>query len=113
MAWQRNLSLSYEKIGDVEFDQGQLSQALESYLADLAIAESLAKSDASNAGWQRDLSVSYGKVGGVEVAQGELAQALEILSSSIRYKRPSRQVRSGQRGLAAQSFSLLRGGRQR
>ena len=56
--WQRDLSVSYEKIGDVQVAQGDLAGALNSYRDSLAIIDRLAKSDPGNAGWQRDLSVS-------------------------------------------------------
>ena len=70
--WQRDLSVSYNKVGDVQVAQGDLAGALTSYRDSLAIADRLAKSDPGNAGWQRDLSVSYNKVGDVQVAQGDL-----------------------------------------
>ena len=57
--WQRDLSVSRDKIGDVQQAQGDLAAALTSYQAALAIAERLAKADPGNAGWQRDLSVSH------------------------------------------------------
>ena len=53
----RDLSVSYNRIGDVQVAQGDLAGALTSYRDSLAIAERLAKSDPGNAGWQRDLSV--------------------------------------------------------
>jgi hypothetical protein len=43
--WQRDLSVSHERIGDGLRAQGDLSAALESYKADLAIAERLAMAD--------------------------------------------------------------------
>ena len=61
--WQRDLSVSYEKVGNVQVAQGNLPAALTSYQAGLAIRERLAKSDPGNAGWQRDLSVLYREVG--------------------------------------------------
>ncbi len=81
--WQRDLSVSHDKIGDVLVAQGNLAQALESYRASLAIAERLAGADPGNAGWQRDLSVSHNKIGDVLVAQGNLAQALESYRASL------------------------------
>jgi hypothetical protein len=57
--WQRDLSVSHIKIGDVLRAQGNLTAALESYQADLAIAERLARADPGNAGWQRDLAFSH------------------------------------------------------
>jgi hypothetical protein len=49
-SWQRDLSVSYEKIGDVQMRQGGLAGALKSYQDCLAIRERLAKSDPDNAG---------------------------------------------------------------
>ena len=61
--WQRDLSVSYINVGDVQKAQGDLAGALKSYRDNLAIAERLAKSDPTNAGWQRDLALSYGRIG--------------------------------------------------
>ena len=57
--WQRDLSVPYDRVGDVQVAQGNLPAALASYQAGLAISDRLAKSDPGNASWQRDLSVSY------------------------------------------------------
>ena len=43
--WQRDLSVSQNKIGDVQQAQGDLAAALTSYQASLAISERLAKAD--------------------------------------------------------------------
>jgi hypothetical protein len=67
--WQRDLSVSYQKVGEVEVEQGQYAQALDSYQHDLAIARRLAESDPSNGLWQRDLSQSYAKLGAAYGAQ--------------------------------------------
>ena len=81
--WQRDLSVSHIKVGDVLVAQGDAGGALEAYRASLAIAERLARQDASNAEWQRDLSVSHNKVGNVLVAQGDLGGALEAYRASL------------------------------
>jgi tetratricopeptide (TPR) repeat protein len=73
--WQRDLSVSNNKIGDVLVKQGNLPEAEKSYRAGLAIRERLAGSDAGNADWQRDLSVSNTKIGDVLVKQGNLPEA--------------------------------------
>ena len=57
-SWQRDLSASEDRIGDVQQAQGDLATALTSYRVSLANAERLAAVDLGNAGWQRDLSVS-------------------------------------------------------
>ena len=81
--WQRDLSVSHNKIGDVRQAQGDLAGALASYQASLAIRERLAKADPGNAGWQRDLSVSHNKIGDVQQAQGDLAGALASYEASL------------------------------
>jgi tetratricopeptide (TPR) repeat protein len=75
--WQRDLSLSYNRIGDVLKAQGKHDEALKSYRDSLAITERLAVSDPSNTDWQRDLSLWYNSVGDVLVAQGKLDDALK------------------------------------
>ena len=52
------LSASYEKVGDVQVEQGYLAAALKSYNDALATFDRLAKANPGNAEWQRDLSVS-------------------------------------------------------
>ena len=81
--WQRDLSVSYDKVGGVQEAQGNLSGALKSYSDGLTIVDRLAKSDPGNAGWQRDLSVSYEKIGDVQEAQGNLSGALKSYSDSL------------------------------
>ncbi len=60
--WQRDLSVSHERIGNVLVAQGERAAALEAYRAGLAIRENLARRDPANLDWQRDLSVSHLKV---------------------------------------------------
>ncbi len=81
--WQRNLSVSFIKIGDVQMARGDLASALRSFYGSLAIAERLSISDPGNAGWQRDLSVSYNFVGNVQMAQGDLDGALKSYCESL------------------------------
>ena len=78
-----DLSVTHDKVGDVQQAQGDLAAALTSYQASLAIAERLTKADPDNAGWQRDLSVSYDNVGDVQQAQGDLATALTSYQASL------------------------------
>jgi tetratricopeptide (TPR) repeat protein len=80
---QRDLSVSHNKIGDVQVAQGDLAAGLTSYQASLAIRDRLTKADPGNAGWQRDLSVSHNKIGDVQVAQGDLAAALTSYQASL------------------------------
>jgi len=75
--WQRDLSVSYIKIGDVLVRQRKFDEALKCYRESLAILERLGTSDRSSTGWQRDLSVSYERIGEVREAQGKLDEALK------------------------------------
>ncbi len=80
---ERDLAVSYDRIGGVLVDQGNLPDALKSFRDGLAIADSLAKADPGNAGWQRDLSVSYNRIGDVLVAQGNLPDALKSFRDGL------------------------------
>ena len=81
--WQRDLSVSHDKIGDVRRAQGDLKGALRP-MAGLAIGERLAAQDPANTQWQRDLSVSHNKIGDVLVsAQGDLKGAFAAYEQSL------------------------------
>src|SRR4029077_3029100 len=62
---QRDLSVAYNKIGDLLARRGESEQAERHYRDGLAIAQQLADSDPTNTEAQRDLSVSYTKIGDV------------------------------------------------
>jgi tetratricopeptide (TPR) repeat protein len=85
-AWQRDLSVSLERLGDVQRAQGDLAGALESFRNSQRIFERLARQDPSNAAWQRDLSVSHNKLGDVQLAQGDLAGALESFRKGLQIR---------------------------
>ena len=67
--------MSYDRIGDVQVAQGDLTAALKSYQDSLGIAERLAASDPGNAGWQRDLSVNFAKLALAHKQSGDKAKA--------------------------------------
>jgi tetratricopeptide (TPR) repeat protein len=81
--WQRDLSVSHEKVGDLAVAAGDLSAARDAYSASLAIRQRLVDADPGNAGWQRDLSVSHEKVGDLAVAAGDLSAARDAYSASL------------------------------
>jgi tetratricopeptide (TPR) repeat protein len=74
---QRDLSVSHDRIGDVQQAQGDLAAALASYQAGLSIRKRLAEADPSHAERQRDLSVSHNKIGLIEAALGHKEEALK------------------------------------
>ena len=78
--WQRDLSVSYEKVGDVLVAQGNLPEALKAFRHSHDIFNRLAKADPGNAGWQGDLIVSYAKLAGIDQtgARTFLTQAQQI-----------------------------------
>ena len=97
----------YSKIGDVEKAQGHLADAFESYQADLAIADRLAKSDPANGAWQRYLSVAHVNVGDVLRRSRPSARgAASRFATCARHPRTSGEIGSEQRFVA--SSILLR-----
>src|SRR5215831_6909805 len=72
----RDRSVALDAIGGVQRAQGDLSAALTSYRASLAIFERLAQADPGNADWQRDLSIAHERIGNVRVDQGDGPGAL-------------------------------------
>jgi hypothetical protein len=60
--WQRDLSISHNKLGDVAVAAGDLTSAQRHYEIDLCIAEQLARLDPSNAGWKRDVEISRQRI---------------------------------------------------
>jgi tetratricopeptide (TPR) repeat protein len=79
----RALSVSYSRLGNVRFAQGDLAGALESYRASHAINDGRAQAHLDNAGRQHDLSVSYNKIGDVQRAQGDPTSALKSYRDSL------------------------------
>jgi tetratricopeptide (TPR) repeat protein len=76
--WQRDLSVSFDRIGDVLVAQGDGPGALAAYRKGLAIRQALAARDPANANWQRDLIVSNVKLGKVTGDKAHVRRALEI-----------------------------------
>ena len=105
--WQRDLSVSYNRLGDVAVAQGKLEEAAEAYGESLAISKKLAEGDPTNTGWQRDLSVSYDKLGDVAVAQGKLEEAAKAYGESLAIFKETGRGRSHQHRLAARPVGVL------
>ena len=81
--WQRDLSVSHVKIGDLRVARGDLGGALSAYEAGHAIAERLAAGDPSNTQWQRDLIVSNVKLAEMVEADGEVAAAADRYRAAL------------------------------
>ena len=76
--WQRDLSVSHNKVGDALVAQGDGPGALEEYRKGLGIAEGLAARDTSNADWQRDLIVSLVRMSEVTGDKAFVTRALDL-----------------------------------
>ena len=81
--WQRDLSVSHNKLGDVAVAAGDLAAARAAYQATLDIRVRLAAADPANTERQRDLSVSHNKLGDVAIAAGDLAAARAAYQASL------------------------------
>jgi hypothetical protein len=96
--WQRDLSVSYEKVGGVLEAQGKLQDALDACQQSLKIRQALVDQDKSNASWQRDLIVSLYNVGTITAKIGgndSVTQAQGFLQTGLNlaelYSGPDRQ----------------------
>ena len=69
--WQRDLSVSLNKLGDLTVAQGNLPEAQRLFGDSLRIAQRLAESDPGNAAWQRDVWVSHWRVANVLEKQAD------------------------------------------
>ena len=63
--WQRDLSISRERLEEVASAAGDLPGARDHYQAGLDIRARLADADPTNTGWQRDLSIVRQKISGL------------------------------------------------
>jgi tetratricopeptide (TPR) repeat protein len=84
--WQRDLSVSYEKVGDVQQAQGDLAGALKSYQASLAIRQRLVALGPSNKQWQDDLQFVIARIGGLAynfLFAHDFAKALQAADQAI------------------------------
>ena len=81
--WQRDLSVSFNKVAGILEAQGERDKALLEYRKSLEIAEKLANSDPKNTDWQTDLVVGFWKISGLsgqQEAKIQLQVALKILA---------------------------------
>lgn len=81
--WQRGISVSHNRIGNMLLAQGDGPGALAAFRKGLAIAETLAARDPANTMGQRDISVGYNKIGDVLLAQGDGPGALATFRKSL------------------------------
>ncbi|MFN6338092.1 MAG: TIR domain-containing protein [Cyanobacteriota bacterium] len=87
--YQRDLSVSYERMGDLYVALGRGEEARQAYQGSLEIRERLSKAEPERADYQRDLVISLVKIGTVAdpVDRAMLQSALAILESLERQGR--------------------------
>lgn len=73
---QRDLSVPYEKIGNVYLQTGRPKESLKQFQTCLSIRKKLAQSDPHDPRAQSDLSYAHNKIGDVYFQEGELDKAL-------------------------------------
>jgi tetratricopeptide (TPR) repeat protein len=81
--WQRGLSISHERIGELLAAQGDLAGALLAQRASLLVRERLAARDATNAQWQQDVANAHIWIGIVLRFQGDLPGAIIAFRASL------------------------------
>src|SRR5262249_22198790 len=83
--WQHDLSIAYDKIGDVLlFKLRNSTDALGYYRNSLAIRQRLAEADPKNPLWQRDVASAYDRIGDVFRSQGNSTAALNNYRESLK-----------------------------
>ena len=81
--YQRDLSISYERLGDLMVTLGRGDDALRFFQQSLDIATRLATTEPDRADYQRDLSISYNKLGDLMVTLGRGDDALRFFQQSL------------------------------
>jgi tetratricopeptide (TPR) repeat protein len=80
---QRDLSISYNNLGDLHARAGNGKLALDYFEKALAIAQALAQREPDRADLQRDLSVSYNQLGDLHAALGNGKLALDHFEKDL------------------------------
>jgi tetratricopeptide (TPR) repeat protein len=81
--WRHDLSISYERLGDLMAAQNRLDDALAAYRESLNIRHKLTIDEAGNSSWQRDLSVSYERVGDALATKGRQDDAAALFLDGL------------------------------
>jgi tetratricopeptide (TPR) repeat protein len=84
--YQRILSVSHERLGDIRLRLGSLDLAFESYESSLSIAKELFENAQQDPKIKRHLSISHSKLGDAQLRKGEFQSALESYQSGIAIK---------------------------
>ncbi|MDM7859808.1 tetratricopeptide repeat protein [Alteromonas sp. ASW11-36] len=81
--YKQDLSVSYQRVGNIQLRIGDTDAALEAYQQALTIDKQLVAQYPLNAGVQRDLSISYNKIGNIQLQLGNTEAALESYQQAL------------------------------
>lgn len=84
-ATKRQLGVSWDLMGDVHLEAGQLGAALDAYQAAKTIADELAVLDRSDKQAQRDYSVALGKVAWTYRVNGRFDEAMAAYQDDLKF----------------------------
>ncbi len=90
--FQRNLSVSYDKLANLARAAGDTPEAARLYQQALAIDEHLAQVDPANTEFQRNLSVSYDKLANLARDAGDTPEAARLYQQSLATREHLAQV---------------------
>ena len=82
--FQRDLSVSWGRLGHLRRAKGDLGGAGQAYEQALRIAQALAQADPSNAEWRRELSLYWDKLGDLRLAKGDPDGAGQAYEQALR-----------------------------
>lgn len=80
--WQRDLSISYGRVGGMHQAQRSNDKAILAYQDSIEIANILAISDPQFS-WQRDISITYNKIGRAHEINGDSEKAMLAYQRSL------------------------------
>ncbi|MCP3658864.1 MAG: tetratricopeptide repeat protein, partial [Bacteroidetes bacterium] len=81
--FQRDLSASHARLGDIYLRLGETDKALTASQAMLAIAEHLSALDSQSTDFQRDLSASHARLGDIYLRLGETDKAFTASQATL------------------------------
>jgi tetratricopeptide (TPR) repeat protein len=84
--YRRDVSMSLNKLGDLERVVGDRAEARRLYQRSLELREGLAGSEPDNTGYQRDVSMSLNKLGDLERVVGDRAEARRWYERSLQIR---------------------------
>ena len=81
---RRDLSVSCDRLGDVQLRRGATDEALRSFRKVLELSEDLAKADPDDPRAKRDVAVAYNKFGDVQLRRGATDEALQSYQKALK-----------------------------